>query len=165
MTRSFGAGGQGLGASRKQPTPSTSQDGRKVIAADSVPLPKLKNLLLSDVVFGFGFGKKHKGISGNKLVSLARDRKKAGYGLQELGIQTCIGFGAKQVRECERFVSKVVWDGDEGEDLVHGCTHHNHCWDNGDFSPDEEYDAHYQFYPRNLLDVYDSDDMDYLPYY
>jgi len=159
-------GGQGFGARRKQSTPSTSQDGHSTIAADSVPLPKLKNLLLSDVVFGFGFGKKHKGISGDRLVSLVRDRKKAGYGLQELGIQTCIGFGAKQVRECEKVVSKVVWDGDEGEDLVHGCTHHNHCWDNDDFSPDEEYDAHYQIYGRNLWDVYDSDGMDdYLPYY
>jgi len=117
------------------------------------------------VVFGPGFGKKRQGIPGNKLVNLVRNRKKAGYGLQELGIQTCIGFGEKQVRECEKVVNKVVWDGDEGEDLMHGCTHHNHYHDDEDFSADEE-DAYYRIYGRYPWDIYDSDGVDdYLPYF
>lgn len=94
-----------------------------------------------------------------------RNRKKAGYGLQELAIQTCVGFGAAQVRECEKFVKKVVWDGDEGEDLTHGHTRRHHYWDADDLSPSEEYDAHYQIYGRDPWDMYDSDGLDdYLPY-
>jgi hypothetical protein len=149
--------------------PSTSQDGQNTITADDVPLPKLKNLLLYEVVFGAGFGKKHNGLSATRLVSMVRERKKAGYGLQELGIQTCIGFGAKQVRKCEKVVKTVIWDGDEGEDFVHTCSHHNHYSDEDDEDEDlspNEYDAHYQIYGRSLWDFYDSDGVDdYLPYY
>ena len=126
----------------------------------------MKNLLLHEVVFGPGDGKKHKGIPKNKLANLVRDRKKAGYGLQELGIQTCVGLGVKQVRECERFVKEVVWDGDDGEGMAHGCTNRHHYLDPDDFSPSEEYDAHYQIYGRHRWDLYDSDGLeDYLPYF
>jgi hypothetical protein len=156
--RSFGGGRQNM--------PSTSRDARHTIAADSVPLPKLKNLLLHEVVFGPAGGKKLKGIPKNKLGNLLGSRKKAGYGLQELAIQTCVGFGAGQVKVCEKFVRKVVWDGDEGKDLTHGCTHHHHYRDHDDLSPSEEYDAHYQIYGRGPWDVYDSDSLDeYLPYF
>jgi hypothetical protein len=118
---------------------------------------------LSDVVFGPGSGRRLKGISKHRFVNLVRNRRKAGYGLQELGIQTCIGFGAKQVIECERVVDSVVWDGDEGEDMAHGCTHHDHYRD--ELSPDEEYDAHYRSYGRSPWDWYDSDGLDdFLPY-
>ena len=168
--RFFQGGGQGFGASRRQSVPSTSQDREKAIIADSVPLPKLKSLLLYEVVFGPTLGKKQKGLSKSKLVNLVRDRKKGGYGLQELEIQTCVGLGVKQVRECEKVVSKVVWDGDEGEDFVHACTHHDHYLDDYDddedyLSPDE-YGARYQMYRHSLWDVYDSDGVaDFLPYY
>lgn len=132
----------------------------------SVPLPRLKNLFLSEIVFGPGDGGKYKGISKNRLVDLARNRKKAGYGLQELWIQTCVGFGAKQVRECEEFVRSVVWDGDEGESSAYSCQHHHHFWDPDDFSPSEEYDAHYQIYGRPPWAAYDSDGFDdFLPYF
>ena len=97
-----------------------------------------------------------------------RDRKKVGYGLQELEIQTCIGFSAKQVRECEKVVNKVIWDGDEGDDFPHTCTHHNHYLDDEDEDLSlSEYDVHYQMYGRSLWDFYDSDGVDdYLvPYY
>lgn len=149
----------------KQSTPSTSQGARHTITVDSVPLPRLKNLLLHEVVFGPGGVKKYKGIPKNGLGSLLRSRKKAGYGLEELAIQTCVGFGASQVRECERFVRKVAWDGDEGEDPAHGCSHHLRYWNMDDLSPSEEYDAHYQIYGRGPWDMYDSDGFDdYLPY-
>jgi len=154
------------GRGGKQPTPSTSIDARHTTTVDSVPLPKLKNLFLDEVIFGTGGGKKYKGIPKNSLVKLVRSRKKAGHGLQELAIRACVGFGASQVRECEKFVRKVVWDGDEGEDLVHGCAHHHHHWDPDDLSPNEEYDAHYQIYGRDPWDMYDSDGLDdYLPYF
>lgn len=118
-----------------------------------MPLPKLKNLLLYEVILGTGGGKKYKGIPKNRVGNLVRSRKKAGYGLQELAIQSCIGFGAIQVRECEKFVRKVVWDGDEGKDLGHaGCTNHHYHWDPDDFSAGEEYDAHYQIYGRGPWD-------------
>ena len=90
-------------------------------------------------------------------MNLVRERKKAGYGLQELGIQTCVGFGARQMRECEKVVSQVIWDGDEGDDFAHVCTHHNHSLDYDDDLSPAEYDAHYQIYGRSLWDVYDSD--------
>lgn len=163
--RSGKGGGQGYGANGKQATPSTPQEGHHTITADSVPLPRLKILLLSEIVFGPGYGKKYKGVSENRLVNLVRNRKNAGYGLQELGIQTCVGFGAKQVRECEKSVRNVVWDGDEGESSAHGCRHH-HFWDPADFSPSEEYDAHYQIYGRPPWAAYDSDGFDdFLPYF
>lgn len=139
------------------------------MTAENVPLPKLKNLLLCDMVFGLGSGRRHKGFSKDRLARLVRDRNKAGYGLRELEIQACIGFGPKQVRECEKFVSKVVWDEGEGEDFPHACTHHNHYLDyddDDDLSFGGEYDAHYQIYGRNPWDIYDSDGLDdYLPYY
>ena len=124
------------------------------------------------MVFGFKFGKKRNELSTSGLINLVRDRKKAGYGLRELGIQNCIGFGARQVRECEKDVNKVIWDGDEGEDHRHTCTHHNHHLEDDDDDDDDddqslnEYDAHYQIYGRSLWDFYDSDGVDdYLPYY
>ena len=164
---SLRGGGQGFGASGKQSIPSASQHGQHTTTAIDILLPKLKVLLLYEVIFGPGSGKKYKGFSKQRLVSLVRERKKAGYGLQELGIQSCVGFGGKQVKECEKSVKKVLWDGDEGEDSVHGCGHHHHYFDDDDeLSPDEEYGAHYQIYGRHLWDLYDSDGMDdYLPYY
>lgn len=159
IPRYFGGG--------KQSRASTSHDTTHNITTDSVPLPKLKKLLLHEVIFGPGGGKKYKGIPKNKLGNLVRDRKKAGHELQELAVQSCVGFGPSQVRECEKFVRKVVWDGDEGEDLAHGCTHHHHYWDPDEYSPNEEYDAHYQIYGRrDPWDTYDSDGLDdYLPYF
>lgn len=118
------------------------------------------------MTFGLVGVKNYKGISKNGLENLVRSRKKAGYGLEELKIRTCVGLGASQVKQCEKFVSKVVWDGDEGKDVGYGCTHDHHHWDPDDFSPSEEYDAHYQIYGRGPWDVYDSDDFDhYLPYF
>ena len=117
----------------------------------------LKNLLLHEVVFGSISVGKNKGFSNNRLVDLVRDRKKAGCGLQELAVQTCIGFGVRQRRECEQVVSQVIWDEDEGDDFPPACTHHNHHLDYDDDLSLEEYDAHYQIYGRSPWDFYDSD--------
>lgn len=166
--RSLQGGKQGPGASGKQSLPSTSQDGRNTITVDDVPLPKLKNLLLYEMVFDSRPGKKYSGVPAKSLVNLVRDRKKAGYGLQELGVQSCTGFGAKQVKACERVVKTVIWDEDEDGGFGHTCTHHNHYSDDedDDYLSPNEYDAHYQIYGRGLWDFYDSDGMDdYLPYF
>jgi len=112
------------------------------------------------VVFGSGVGRKYKGLWKGELVDLLRERRKAGYGLEELGIQSCTGFGMKQVRDCEEFVSNVIWDGDEGENLGHTCTHHHRHLDDDDFggywSPGD-FDPHYGMYGYGLWDTYDSD--------
>ena len=94
---------------------------------------------------------------------MVRERKKAGYGLREVGVQGCVGFGERQVKECEKIV-KVVWDGDYGEEEADSCAHHHHYWDPDDLSPSEEYEGHYQIY--GPWEVYDSDAFeDYLPYF
>ena len=116
------------------------------------------------MVFGSGDGKKYKGIPRKKLGNLVRSRKKAGHGLQGLVIRACVGFGASQVKECEKFVKKVVWDGDEGNDLTHGYAHHHPLWDLDDLSLVEELDAYYQAYGPDPWDAYDSDGLDdFLP--
>ena len=120
------------------------------------------------MVFDSRSGKKYSGLSAKRFVNLVRDRKKAGYGLQELGVQSCTGFGASQVRVCERAVKTVIWDGDEGGGFGHTCIHHNHYSDDedDDYLSPNEYDAHYQIYGRGPWDFYDSDGMDdYLPYF
>lgn len=161
--RPLGAVGQGHGASGKQSFPSTSQNIPHTVTVDMVPLPKLKNLLLHEITFGSEDRKTSRGISKNRFVNLLRNRKKEGYGLEELGIQSCVGFRAKQVRDCEKFVTNVVWDEDEGEDTTHGCSH---FWDPEDLSPSEEYDAHYQIFGRHPWDIYDSDGWDdFLPHF
>jgi len=152
--------GPGLGANAKQAMASTSQNGQNTIAADKVPLPKLKVLLVHEVVFGSGTGKKHKGLLKSELVDLVRDRRKAGHGLEELGIQDCTGFGMGQVKACEEFVGNVIWDGDEGESLGYTCAHHHRHLDDDEFggywSPGD-FDPHYQMYGYGLWDTYDSD--------
>jgi len=159
-TKGGKGGGSEFGASGKQTIPSTSQHGQNAIAADKVPLPKLKVLLLHEVVFGTGKGKKYKGLLKSGLVDLLRDRRRAGYGLEELGIQSCTGFGMEQVRDCEEFVSNVIWDGDEGENLGHTCVHHHCHLDDDDFggywSPGD-FDPHHRMYGFGLWDTYDSD--------
>lgn len=150
----------------KKSTASTSQDVRHTIPVDSVPLPKLEKLRLLEVIFGPVGGNKLKGIPKNRLGDLLRSRKKAGYELHELGIQTCVGFGTKQVKECGKSVRGVVWDGDDGSDPTHGCTHLHHYWDPDDLSPGEDYDdIHFPMYGRDPWDMYDSDYYDdYLAY-
>lgn len=65
------------------------------------------------------------------------------------------------------YVRTVVWDGDEGEDLAHGCyTHRRYYWDPDDFNPDEEDGAYDHVYGREPWGTtYDPDDLDDYPYF